>query len=59
MADLKTKSIFDLDPDDAFEAQLDAAAEAEMDAGEGVPRARVREWLLKLSHGERVPPPIG
>lgn len=43
--------------DEAEQARLDALAEAEMDAGKGVPHERVREWLLKLAAGERVPPP--
>jgi predicted transcriptional regulator len=50
-------SIFDIEPDAAVEARLDAEAEAEIAAGKGVPHERVRAWLLKLSKGERVPPP--
>jgi hypothetical protein len=58
MADEETGSIFDTEPDPAFEAQLDAEAEAEIDAGLGVPHERVRAWLLQLSKGDRVPPPV-
>ena len=57
MAEPETQSIFDLPPDDAEEARLDALADAEIEAGQGVPHERVREWLLKLAKGERVPPP--
>ena len=53
----KTKSVFDLSPDEAEEDRLDAKAEAEIDAGKGVPHEQVREWLIKLSQGEAVPPP--
>jgi predicted transcriptional regulator len=52
-----TKSIFELPPDAAAEARLDAEAEADEAAGRVVPHERVREWLAKLSRGERVPPP--
>ena len=57
MADTEEKSVFDLPLDDELEARLDAAADAEIDAGKGVPHEVVREWLLKLAKGERVPPP--
>ena len=57
MAETEAKSIFDIPLDAAAEAAADAAAEAEIDAGRGVPHERVREWLLKLGKGERVPPP--
>jgi len=57
MADSERKSIFDIPPDEAEEARLDAVAEAEIDAGKGIPHERVREWLLRLAKGERVPPP--
>ena len=57
MADTDKKSVFDLPLDDELEARLDAAADAEIDAGKGVPHEVVREWLLKLAKGERVPPP--
>ncbi len=57
MAEPEPKSILDLPLDEAEEARLDAAADAEIDAGLGVPHERVREWLLRLAHGEKVPPP--
>ena len=57
MAESETKSVFDLPPDEAEEARLDAKAEAEIDAGKGVPHEQVREWLIKLGKGEKVPPP--
>jgi predicted transcriptional regulator len=57
MAESKTKSIFDLPLDEAAETAADAAADAEIEAGKGVPHERVREWLLKLAKGERLPPP--
>jgi predicted transcriptional regulator len=56
MAESKTKSIFDLPLDEAAETAADAAADAEIEAGKGVPHERVREWLLKLAKGERLPP---
>ena len=57
MAQPKIKSLFDIPPDSAHEARLDAEAEADYAAGRIVPHARVRDWLLQLSRGERVPPP--
>jgi hypothetical protein len=57
MTERETKSIFDIEPDEALEARLDAEAEAEIDAGKGVPHERGREWLAQLSKGERTPPP--
>ncbi|MBV9828109.1 MAG: antitoxin [Alphaproteobacteria bacterium] len=57
MADPEAKSIFDMEPDAAHEARLDAEAEAAYKAGRVVPHERVREWLMKLAKGERVPPP--
>ena len=51
------QSILDLPLDEAEEARLDAEADAEIDAGRGVSHERVREWLLKLAKGEKVPPP--
>lgn len=51
------KSILDLPLDEAEEARLEAEADAEIEAGKGVPHERVREWLLKLIRGEKVPPP--
>lgn len=57
MAETKLESVFNIPPDEAAEAAADAAAEAEIEAGKGVPHERVREWLLKLAKGEKVPPP--
>jgi predicted transcriptional regulator len=57
MAETETRSILDLPLDAAEEARLDAEADAEIEAGKGVPHERVREWLLKLARGEKVPPP--
>jgi predicted transcriptional regulator len=50
-------SVFDLPPDNAAEARDDAAAEADVEAGRVVPHYRVREWLMRLIEGEKVPPP--
>jgi hypothetical protein len=58
MAEAENKSIFGIEPDEAEEARLDAAADAEIEAGFGVPHERVREWLLRLAKGEKVPPPV-
>ena len=57
MAEPNLKSIFDIKPDAATETRLDAEAEADYAAGRFVPHQRVREWLLKLAGGQRVPPP--
>jgi predicted transcriptional regulator len=57
MAEPELKSILDLPLDDAEEARLDAAADAEIEAGLGVPHEHVREWLMRLAKGEKVPPP--
>ena len=57
MDDIEPQSILDLPLDEAEEARLDAEADAEIDAGKGVPHERVREWLLRLAKGEKVPPP--
>ena len=54
MAETDVRSIFDTPLDEAY---LDAAANAEIEAGKGVPHERVREWLLRLAKGEKVPPP--
>ncbi len=58
MSETEQKSIFDFEPDAGHETRLDAEAEAEIDACKGVSHERVREWLLQLSKGERVPPPV-
>jgi len=57
MAKPEVKSIFDIPPDEAAEVRLDAEAEADFAAGRVIPHERVREWLLKLAKGEKVPPP--
>lgn len=57
MADTETKSVFDIDPDEATEVRLDAEAEAAYKAGRVVSHERVSEWLTKLAKGERAPPP--
>jgi predicted transcriptional regulator len=57
MAEPNVKSIFDMEPDAATEERLDAEAEADYAAGRFVPHERVREWLLKLARGKKVPPP--
>jgi len=57
MAYLRSKSVFDIPPDELAEARLDAEAEADFAAGRVVPHERVREWLTRLANGERVPPP--
>ncbi|MEJ0048441.1 MAG: hypothetical protein WDN04_21750 [Rhodospirillales bacterium] len=57
MAGAETKSIFDTAPDEAHEARLDAEAEGDYQAGRVVPHEKVREWLVRLAKGERVPPP--
>jgi predicted transcriptional regulator len=57
MNEQETASILDLPLDEAEEARLDAEADAEIEAGKGVPHEHVREWLLKLARGQKVPPP--
>jgi predicted transcriptional regulator len=57
MAETKAESIFNMPPDAEAEARLDAEAEADVAAGRVVPHERVREWLMRLAKGERVPPP--
>ena len=57
-SDTETTSIFDIEPDEELEAQLDAEAEADVAAGRVVPHERVREWLMQLARGQKVPPPI-
>ncbi len=49
-------SIFDT-IDATADAEAIAKARAEIAGGKGVPHERVREWLLKLANGEKVPPP--
>ncbi len=48
---------FSIPTDPEVEARLDAEAEAEIDAGLGVPHEKVRDWLLRLSKGQRLPFP--
>jgi predicted transcriptional regulator len=57
MAEPEPISIFDLEPDDAFEARLDAEAEADIAAGRMVPHEKVAIWLDELAKGKRSPPP--
>jgi predicted transcriptional regulator len=57
MAEPELKPIFATRPDSAHEARLDAEAEADFAAGQVVPHDRVREWLMRLAKGEKVPPP--
>jgi len=57
MAESKSKSLFETQPDAAHEARLDAEAEADCAAGRLVPHERVRAWLAKLARGQREPPP--
>jgi predicted transcriptional regulator len=57
MADPEVLSVFDLQPDAAFEARLDAEAEADIAAGRVVPHEKVALWLDALVRGERLPPP--
>ncbi len=54
MADTETKSVFDIEPDEATEARLDSEAEADYAAGRVVSHQRVLAWLDKLAKGERV-----
>lgn len=58
MSDSEGQSIFDAEPDPEHEARLDADAEADYASGRVVPHERMREWLMKLANGERVPPPL-
>jgi predicted transcriptional regulator len=52
----EVKSVFD-QIDGEAERRAIAEAEAELDAGKGIPHEQVREWLLKLTKGEIIPPP--
>ena len=58
MAETRLASVFDIPLEPAAEAAADAAADAEIEAGQGVAHARVRQWLLRLAKGERIPPPV-
>ncbi len=55
-ANAKEKSIFEIPTAAAEEARLDALADAEIDAGKGVEQKKIREWLLQLAKGQKVPP---
>jgi hypothetical protein len=57
MVETKAGSIFDTPPDAEAEARLDAEAEADVAASRVVRHERVREWLMRLVKGERVPAP--
>ena len=57
MADSETKSIFDIEPDEAEEARLDAEAMADYRAGRVVPHARVVEWLNSWGTANVLPCP--
>jgi predicted transcriptional regulator len=58
MSDPDIESMSDFEPEDeAVAARLDAEAMAAARAGRVVPHERVREWLMKLAKGERVPRP--
>jgi len=52
-----SKSIFDVDPDEALEARLDAEAEAAYAAGRVVPHAKVVEWLKSWGKADELPRP--
>jgi len=49
-------SIFD-EIDEEVEARAIEEARADVAAGRVVSHERVREWLLRLARGEKVPPP--
>ena len=55
MADTETKSIFDIEPDEAAEQAADAAAEAEIDAGQFVRHAEVAKWLRPWGTPNKLP----
>ena len=58
MSDPDIDSMSDFEPEDeAVAARLDAEAMAAARAGRVVPHEQVREWLMKLAKGERVPRP--
>jgi predicted transcriptional regulator len=57
MPDTETKSIFDIEPDEAAERAADAAAEAEIDAGRFVPHAEVAKWLRSWGTPNKLPRP--
>jgi predicted transcriptional regulator len=57
MSEAENKSIFDMEPDEAEEARLDAIADAEIEAGQGVPHAKVVEWLKSWGTDNELPCP--
>jgi predicted transcriptional regulator len=57
MADIETKSVFDVPPDAAAEAEADAAADAEIEAGRFVPHDKVVEWLKSWGTPNELPCP--
>lgn len=57
MADTETRSIFDIEPDEAAEAAADDAADAEIEAGQCVPHDKVAEWLKSWGTPDELPCP--
>jgi predicted transcriptional regulator len=57
MADTETKSVFDIEPDEAAEVAADVAANAEIEAGQFVSHARVVEWLKSWGTDKVLPCP--
>ncbi len=57
MSEADNKSIFDMEPDEAEEARLDAIAAAAIEAGQGVPHAKVVEWLRSWGTDNELPCP--
>jgi len=57
MAEQEPKSIFDMEPDAAYEARLDAEAEADYAAGRVVPHAEVAKWLASWGTPNELPCP--
>jgi predicted transcriptional regulator len=57
MADIETKSVFDVPPDAAAEAEADAAADAEIEAGRFVPHDKVVELLKSWGTPNELPCP--
>jgi predicted transcriptional regulator len=57
MSDTETTSVFDIEPDEAWEAHLDAEAEADVAAGRVVPHAKVAEWLKSWGTPDELPCP--
>jgi len=55
---MSNPALNDMDRDDGLEtAQLRAAIEEARAETDSVPHERVREWLLALAEGRRIPPP--